>query len=273
MSRGADRQDIFSADVDFARFETLLGDVVEQFAIEVHAYALMTNHFHLIAHCPDAGLSGAMQSILSRYASGYDHFYERVGPLFTGRFVSVPITSDDQLATAGRYVHRNPLAFVPLRLLGAYRWSSYGVYIGHRSTPDWLSTDMLGCESGDTAVRYREFVETAHASDNTSPDGRPLVVAPTIDAIIDAVSTVSAVEPTALLRNRRRTPNDPRLVAVWAAVELRSAGTAEIATRFDLASQASVRATARRARVRSTHDGALRALMLQTMSELERPAR
>ncbi len=98
MNRGADRQDVFVADADFGRFEWLLGDAATACGVEVHAYCLMSNHFHLLLHCPVAGLSEVMQSVQFRYAQWFNHRYDRDGPLFRGRFRSVLVDNDEQLA-------------------------------------------------------------------------------------------------------------------------------------------------------------------------------
>ena len=97
---------------------SLLADAVGRFGIEIHAYCLMTNHFHLVVHCPIGGLSRAMQSVERRYTQSYNERYRRDGPLFRGRFHSVDITTNEQLARLTRYVHRNPLAFVSHRVAG-----------------------------------------------------------------------------------------------------------------------------------------------------------
>jgi REP element-mobilizing transposase RayT len=129
-NRGADRQDIFSADGDWTLFEQLTAEAFERFAIELHAYALMTNHFHFLGRAGDGGLSEAMQRLCGRYGAAYNERTGRTGSLFTGRFQSVPITSDAQLTQTARYIHRNPLAIVPAAALDTYRWSSLGVLTG-----------------------------------------------------------------------------------------------------------------------------------------------
>ncbi len=58
-----------------SQFESLLGDAVDRFGIEVHAYCLMTNHFHLVVHCPTADFHDAMQSVERRYTQSYNERY------------------------------------------------------------------------------------------------------------------------------------------------------------------------------------------------------
>ena len=136
MNRGADRQDIFSDDATTSQFEGLLGDATVRFGVEVHAYCLMTNHFHLLLHCPDGGLSRVMQSVERHYTQWYNARYRRDGPLFRGRFRSVDVDDrraaraqpvDTSTATRSRSCRSTSLA--------AYRWSSFGVYLGRRRPP------------------------------------------------------------------------------------------------------------------------------------------
>ena len=129
MNRGADRQDIFSDDDDRHMFEHHAGDLVRRGLLEIHAYALMDNHFHFLGRSPQGELSAAMHRLGCEYARWYNRRHRRDGPLFRNRFVSVLIDDEEQLLVASRYIHRNPLAFVPPAALGAYRWSSLGPYL------------------------------------------------------------------------------------------------------------------------------------------------
>ena len=104
FNRGVDRQDVFSGDGDYLLFEQLLEESVSRFALEVHAYALMSNHFHLLVHCPDGRLSDAMQRICGRFGAAYNRRTKREGPVFTNRFKSVAVT-DRSPALAGGSLH------------------------------------------------------------------------------------------------------------------------------------------------------------------------
>ncbi len=157
MNRGADRQDVFIRDADYERFEWLLGDSASSCGVEIHAYCLMTNHFHLVLYCPIAAAvrGDAVDPVSIRPV--VQHRYERDGPVFRGRFRSVLVESDEQLMTVGRYVHRNPLALTSDGL-AAYRWSS----LGHRSAPrSRLAADRTtdGAVRERRRARFHRFVE------------------------------------------------------------------------------------------------------------------
>lgn len=144
MNRGVDRTATFRDDRDRAVFEQVLAQLVDQTSVEVHAACLMTNHFHLVLHCPSGGLSPFMQQLTSNYAQYFNDVHHRDGPLFRGRFRSVLITSERQLTNTVVYVHRNPIDFVPAAALAAYRWSTLGCYLGRRPAAGWLNTAFVG---------------------------------------------------------------------------------------------------------------------------------
>src|SRR5687768_4463077 len=58
--RGNDRRAIFRDDHDRTRFLERLRIAKEIFSVRVHAYVLMSNHFHLIVETPKANLSEFM---------------------------------------------------------------------------------------------------------------------------------------------------------------------------------------------------------------------
>ena len=101
MNRGADRQDIFSSDHDRLFFEHHLGDLDKRGLLETHAYALMDNHFHTLVRSPGS-LSDAMHRLGCEYARWYNNEHGRDGPLFRNRFVSISVTSEEQLPRVTR---------------------------------------------------------------------------------------------------------------------------------------------------------------------------
>lgn len=264
FNRGVDRQDLFHDDCDYRAFEELVADAVDRFGIEVHGLTLMTNHFHALVHCTDDRVSESMQRIQAIYAGRYNHRYQRTGSLFESRFKSRPIATDEHLLTVSRYVHRNPVAIVGERALAAYRWSSYGPYIGRRSTPGWLSTAMVLDQFGGDANRYQRFVE-----DEPSTAVPSRTVPLSIHHVEGAVAQAAGVDVATLHVSRRRTPNDPRLAAIWLIHDRRLASAAEIAERFGLGSPSSARAAAQRARALRVTDDRFRRLCDRATAALQ----
>ncbi len=138
MNRGVSRQAVFFDDRDRIEFGRLLNQAFERFGVEVVAYCLMTNHYHLVLHCPKARLSDAMHLIGSVYTRHANDRTGRDGPLFRGRFHAVPILNDEQLLCTVRYVHRNALDLPGVGSVAGYRWSSHRTYMGHRVQPPFL---------------------------------------------------------------------------------------------------------------------------------------
>ena len=61
MSRGSGGDPIYRRDLDRRRFLGLLAEMPERFSLEVHAFVLMDNHYHLLVRCREANLSHAMR--------------------------------------------------------------------------------------------------------------------------------------------------------------------------------------------------------------------
>ena len=267
MNRGADRQDVFVQEDDYRVFEWLVGCAAAAFGIEVHSYCLMSNHFHLLIHCPRAGLSEAMHLIEFRYARWFNDRYGRDGPLFRGRFHSVLVDTDAQMVQVSRYIHRNPLAFIPRAGLGSYQWSSYGAFLGFRAPPTWLVLDEVFGYFADDATSLRLHVETDQPADSLSPasfrNRRPT----TLDELDSAV--MMEVELDALVSGSDGTSTaDVRSLTLTLAIELRLATAAVIAERLGLISAQAARNRARRGRARTARDERFRRLRERVLGRL-----
>lgn len=252
MNRGADRQDIVSDDDDRHMFEHHAGELIRRGLLEIHAYALMDNHFHFLGRSPEGELSAAMHRLGCEYARWYNRRHRRDGPLFRNRFVSVPISDGEQLLVASRYIHRNPLALVPQAALANYRWSSLGQYLGLRQSPDWLCRGVLDELTGDRR-HHEEFVMQTHPSDGDHARWAPFRGGVDATDIERALTSLTGSEPTSMVRIGRRVA-DPFVMLIVLAVELRTETAEQIADRYGLASPAVVRTVARRGRVRLASD-------------------
>ena len=78
--------------------------------VDIGAYAFMPNHVHMIIRpLSDSGLSLFMQKVFTGYAMYFNGKYERTGPLFSGRYKSKHLDSDEYLKHAIQYVLLNPI--------------------------------------------------------------------------------------------------------------------------------------------------------------------
>ena len=158
VNRGAGRGTIFFDDRDRVEFERLLGVAHERFGVNVHAYCWMTNHYHLLLECPFGDLTGAMHILGSLYVRHVNDRLGRDGPLFRDRFFAKQVDSDEYLLRVVRYIHRNPLAFLPAHDLSRYRWSSLRAFAGDRHPPRWLRVnDILAMCGGSEGFHQLVF--------------------------------------------------------------------------------------------------------------------
>lgn len=130
MNRGADHRDVFQHEVDCEVFLDSLTEAARRAGLEVHAYCMMTNHFHLLLRSLDGNLASGMQFLAGRFTRLINVRNGRDGPLFRGRYASVPVESDAHVVQVCRYIHLNPVVAGLTPRAEAWRWSSAGAYSG-----------------------------------------------------------------------------------------------------------------------------------------------
>ena len=131
MSRGNRRETIFKDDQDRRRFLVTLGEACEKTGWKVHAFCLMTTHFHLVVETPQPNLVAGMKWLLGTYTVRFNRRHKLVGHLFSGRYKSLIVdgSGTGYLRTVCDYVHLNPVRAGLLsseQSLRKYQWSSYG---------------------------------------------------------------------------------------------------------------------------------------------------
>jgi len=140
MNRGAGRCNIVNNNDQRELFIELLAELPKRFDIEIHAYCLMGNHYHLLLKTPSPCLSEAMKHLSSLYTKRFNRMSKSDGPLFRGRFKAVIIDADDYLVQVSRYIHRNPVEAKMVEKADEYPWSSFRAYINPDEIPEWLHT-------------------------------------------------------------------------------------------------------------------------------------
>jgi REP element-mobilizing transposase RayT len=166
LNRGDRREAIFRDDRDREMFLETLGEACLKTGWEIHAWCLMSNHFHLVVETPQANLVAGMKWFLGTYTSRFNRRHKLFGHLFSGRYKALIVdgSGDGYLRTVCDYVHLNPVRAKLLGLdqpLRVYRWSSYGEYLKKpRKRVGWLRVERLFGEMGipqDSTAGRRQF--------------------------------------------------------------------------------------------------------------------
>jgi putative transposase len=142
MNRGISRMPIFTADEHREIFLNLLKEISTLFQIEIHAYCLMDNHYHILARTPLANLGKAMRHLNGVYTQRYNRMVKRDGSLFRGRYKAILIEAERYLIYVSRYIHLNPIAANLIQQAQDFKWSSYQYYLTNFSH-DWLCTSYI----------------------------------------------------------------------------------------------------------------------------------
>ncbi len=164
IQRGNNRQAIFSSRVDYQILLDLLVDNAHKFGVAIHAYVLMSNHFHLLL-TPQAtdGVPKLMQALGRSYVRYFNATQKRSGTLWEGRYKSTLIQSDRYLLACMAYIDLNPVRAGLVAQAGDYPWSSYAHYAGRR-TDNFITPHPLMWELGNTPfareAAYAELVRT-----------------------------------------------------------------------------------------------------------------
>jgi REP element-mobilizing transposase RayT len=161
MSRGNEQRDVFFDETDRFTFLKVLSEMSQRFEVDIFAYVLMANHYHLLIKTQQANLSKAMQWLGVTYTCRFNLKHNRCGHLFQGRFKSILVQNDAYLLQLSCYIHRNPTRAKTVRRLAQYRWSSYPAYAYGKEHPGWLQKDLILSQFNveDKHKAYREKVQ------------------------------------------------------------------------------------------------------------------
>lgn len=163
--RGASRQAIFLDNDDYGYFLSLFrrylakNEITDRDgvpyaklfdAVEVLAYCLMGNHFHLLVYQHEQGaMQRLMRGVMTAYSIYFNKKYDRSGGLFESRYKASRISSDEYLLHISRYIHLNPDEW------SDYPYSSLRIYKGEVS--DWVHPEKILALFPSRAA-YLEFV-------------------------------------------------------------------------------------------------------------------
>lgn len=161
VQRGNNRQVCFFCDTDYSVYLDKLREYSNQFAVQVHAYVLMTNHVHLLVTPQETwGVSKMMQVVGRYYVMYVNRTYHRTGTLWDGRFKVSLVDSERYVLQVYRYIEQNPVRASMVDHPASYPWSGYQANaLGKRIKllsphPIYLK---LGMSPNDRQAAYREL--------------------------------------------------------------------------------------------------------------------
>src|SRR5688572_4275274 len=164
MNRGLAKRPVFETPRDVQFFLSRIAHVVRLGWLEVHAFTILTTHFHLLVRSPGNSLSKAMRRIELDFVRWFNVTRDRDGSLFRGRFVSRRIDTEAYWRAVLAYIDQNAVAARMVKRPIDHPWCS-AHYYAQRAGPQWMSREVVESEVAATTrsgrfapARYAEYV-------------------------------------------------------------------------------------------------------------------
>lgn len=152
-----------------------MGKIAQESETQIYAWALMTNHAHVLIRSGPKGISHFMRRLLTGYAIRFNQRHHRYGHLFQNRYKSIVCEEDTYFQELVRYIHLNPLRAgqaESLSQLDRYPWSGHSAIMG-RVGRTWQDVDFVlswfGSRAREARREYRNFMEES-PSEGRRPD-------------------------------------------------------------------------------------------------------
>jgi len=163
INRGNYRGDVFRSDKAKAAFLKCLDEACEKSGWVVHAWCVMSNHYHLALETPRGNLAEGMQWLQGTFARRYNSLRSESGHLFQGRYKSLTVEPSG-LGALCHYIHLNPVraSICTLETLAQWPWSSLFGLLQPKLRAKWFAAEAALAQAGnlaDTAAGRRKYLE------------------------------------------------------------------------------------------------------------------
>jgi REP-associated tyrosine transposase len=159
IGRGIERKKIFYNDIDRSDFIDRIADAVEEGAMDVYAWVLMPNHYHLLCKTQNRPLASSMRKILTGYVVNFNRRHRRYGHLFQNRYKSIVCQEGRYLRELVRYIHLNLLRaglVKDIQELNHSPWSGHAALMA-KVKREWQDTDYVLSFFGQERYRRRNY--------------------------------------------------------------------------------------------------------------------
>ena len=303
MNRGRRWENIFLSPHDYDTFIKVLQEASDGWNLQISAYCLMSNHYHLLVHTPDGNISRCMRHINGVYTQRFNRHHKKDGQLFRGRYKAVLVDADNYLLEVLRYIHRTPLRAGLVEDLNDFAWSSHQGYISRAKKWEWLHKDFVlsicSKKKGKRKSAYLDFVAQGEPEEierfyslknlpsvlggdsfqewirekyahlrfhEEIPSSREL--APSPEKIIALVCDHFKIKKEQLLTSKRGTENLPRDIAIYLVRRHRRDTLAGVGRYFAIRSYSTVSNAVERIKARKNNSRFLRKHLKQIEANL-----
>jgi len=153
LNRGNYRGHIFRAEKTKAAFLQCLGETCVRTGWRVHAWCIMSNHYHLAVSTPLANLGDGMRWLQGTFATRCNRLRREQGHLFQGRYKSLVVDPGGGIGSLCHYIHLNPVRakLCPVSELPGHRWNSVGWLQEPKQRPAWYDPTPALIHAGNLA--------------------------------------------------------------------------------------------------------------------------
>ena len=270
MNRGTSRQRIFRSQQDYEAFLQGVGDAHALWGVELLAFCLMGNHYHLCLRTPMGNLARVMRHINGIYTQRFNRTYRREGALFRGRYKAILVQANVYLASVIRYIHLLPIQEKLVAQPEDFQWSSHSAYLRSHPNMPWLHVQDMLKEFGSRRA-FHKFVLSGndggikdfyHASrrqpvlgneafrkklarkrlsvSREHPRHERRIVRPSVAQVVKAVALSFGVKKNEIVEGRRGEEREARKVAMYLVKRLCDLTLQETANEFGVTSYGTI---------------------------------